>query len=155
MYFVILFFLSWIVFFLFADRSRFREFFGAVMFTVFLGLFTDLIMVHYNLWSYSGLPHPLYVIPLSLDLGIYPVVCFIFLQWLPKKWGRIFRRSIYCSIAAILLEWMTLFTGHMVHHMWWNLGWSFVSDICIFLMMACVYRFYGSVYGAQVEQIKT
>lgn len=155
MYFVILWILSWIAFFLFADRSRVREFFGAMMFTAFLGLFTDLVMVRYQLWSYSGLPQPLYVIPLTLDFGIYPVVSFIFLQWLPQKWGLIFRRSIYCSIAAILLEWMTMVSGHMKHHMWWNLNFSFLSDLLIFLMISSVYRFYGREYGAPAPQLKS
>ncbi|MGZ4031925.1 MAG: CBO0543 family protein [Tumebacillaceae bacterium] len=154
MYFVILFVLSWTAFFCFADRSRFREFYGAIMFTAYLGLLTDVIMVHYQLWEYIGLPHPLYVIPLSLDFGIYPVVCMIFLQWLPQNWGRIFRRSIYCSIAAILLEWLTIRTGHMKHHMWWNLGWSFLSDILIFMMISWVFRYYSGYYGAPVNKIK-
>lgn len=113
---------------------------------MFLGLFTDLIMVHYKLWDYQGLPHAMFLIPLLLDFSVYPVVAYLFTQSLPATWFAIGTRILIWAFFAIAFEWITLRTGHMEHHMWWTLWLSMVSDTLIFLMITVVYRFYRSAY---------
>lgn len=146
MYFVALIVVSWLVFIWRADKSRMREFYGAVVYTSFLGLATDLIMVEYNLWSYEGLPHPLYTIPLTLDFGIYPVVAYLYLQHLPPTWGAIFIRALLCMAPALLFEWVTLRIGAMHHHLWWRLWHSMIADIFIYLSIAAVFRYYRPAF---------
>lgn len=146
MYFIALFLLSWIWFFYKANKYRWRDLFGAVVYTSFLGLLTDLIMVHYKLWAYEGLPHPLYTIPLLLDFSVYPVVAFLFTQKLPSTWQGLFWRIGYWSFFSIIFEWITLRTGHIQHRMWWNLWLSLAADIFIYLSIALIYQFYSSAY---------
>ncbi|KEO85239.1 CBO0543 family protein [Tumebacillus flagellatus] len=146
MYFVGLFFLCWLVFIWKADKNRARELYGVVIYTSFLGLLTDLIMVHYQLWSYKGLPCPMYTIPLTLDFGIYPVVAYLFAQTLPQSWGRIVRKTLFWTLFSVLFEFVTLRTGNMFHHQWWSLWLSLCSDIVIYLSIAAVYRFYRPAY---------
>lgn len=146
MYFVLVFVLCWLFFFFKADKSRARELFPVCVYTSFLGLFTDLLMVEYKLWSYTGLPHSLYTIPLLLDFGIYPVVAYLFCQNLPEQWKQIFKRAVLWMIPAIIFEWVTILTGNMQHHMWWTLWLSLLSDIIIYLSIALVYRYYRSAY---------
>lgn len=149
MYFVAVFLFSWGWFYLRADKSRVRELFGVAVYTAFLGLLTDLIMVHYKLWSYSGLPHPLYVIPLTLDFGIYPVVSYLFTQRLPQRWGRICVRVFLWTMPSVLFEYVTLRTHHMRHHMWWSLWLSFAADLVIYSSIALLYRYYRPFYAPQ------
>lgn len=148
MHFVILFVVVWTVFFWKADKRRMREFYGAVVYTSFLGLTTDLIMVEYKLWSYEGLPQPLYSIPLTLDFGIYPVVAYFYLQTLPETWGAIFIRAILWTTPSALFEWITMRIGIMHHHLWWELWMSMVSDVIIYLSIAAVFRYYRSDFLA-------
>jgi len=146
MYFVVLSGLAWIWFYFTADKKRFRELYGAAAFATLLGLMTDLIMVHYSLWCYKGLPQPLYTIPLLLDFSVYPVVSYLFVQRLPAAWKDIFKRVLVWTIFAGTLEWLTLQAGYMQHKLWWNLWLSVVADVIIFISIAAVYRFYGAVY---------
>jgi hypothetical protein len=146
MYFIVLFILTWIWFFLQADKSRLRELYGVMVYSSFLGLLTDLIMVHYKLWSYRGLPDPLFTIPLLLDFSIYPIVTYLFVQNLPASWKDIWKRTLVWTMFAIFFEWVTLETHHMHHHLWWNLGYSFIADITIYLSIAGLYRFYSPAY---------
>ncbi len=151
MYFLGVFVLSWLWFWIGADKTRLRELFGVAVWSSFLGLLTDLIMVHYQLWTYSGLPAPLFTIPLMLDFGIYPVVTYLFVQSLPEQWSGIILRSVTWAAGAIIFEYMTLQTGTMEHHLWWNLGLSFLADNVIFWSIALVYRYYRPAYSKQYE----
>ncbi|MFC4767607.1 CBO0543 family protein [Effusibacillus consociatus] len=145
-FFIILFLLSWLWFFLQADKTRLRELFGVAVYSSFLGLITDLIMVKYALWSYKGLPQPVFSIPLLLDFGVYPVVAYLFVQNLPGTWGRILLRTLIWSVFAISLEWIVFKTNHMQYHAWWSTKLSFLADILIYLSIAGVYRFYRPAY---------
>lgn len=147
MYFIIIFLLSWIWFWFKADKNRMRELFGVAIYTSFLGLLTDLIMIHNKLWSYHGLPHPLYTIPLVLDFSIYPVVSYLFTQNLPPSWLGIIIRTLSWTLFSVIFEWITLKTGHMDYHQWWNLWLSAGADLLIYLSIAGIYRFYGPAYA--------
>lgn len=152
MYFVILFVLVWLWFWWKADKTRIAEIYGAVVFTCFLGLLTDLIMVHYKLWAYCGLPKPLFTVPLSLDFGIYPVVAYLFVQNLPQHWPGIWRRTILWMIPSLLFEVVTLKLGYIQHLQWWNIWLSGVSDVIIYLSIAVVYRYYSPVYVSESKE---
>lgn len=142
MYFVIVFVFCWVLFLWKGDKKRIKELYGAVIYTSFLGLFSDLIMVHYQLWSYNGLPYPLYSIPLALDFSIYPVVAFLFTQTLPDTWRQIGTRAFLWTLPSIFFEYVTIKMGNMEHHQWWNLWWSFGADLVIYMSIAMVYRTY-------------
>jgi hypothetical protein len=147
MYFIGLFIVSWLWFYLQADKSRIRELFGAALFASFLGSLTDLLMVEFKMWSYSGLPQPGFTIPILLVFSIYPVVSYLFVQNLPDMWKRIWQRTLVWSLYAVIFEWFTLRTRHIHHLSWWNLGYSFVADIIIFLTIAAFYRYYRPAYA--------
>ncbi|MTI86064.1 MAG: hypothetical protein FH756_19745 [Firmicutes bacterium] len=151
MYFIVLFVLAWTWFYFRANKKRAREIYGAAIFASLLGLMTDLIMVHYNLWSYSGLPQPLYTIPLLLEFSVYPVVSYLFVQKLPPTWKDIFKRILIWTLFAGLLEWITLETGYMQHKLWWNLWLSVVADVMIFFLITGIYRFYSPAYVSKTN----
>jgi hypothetical protein len=148
-YFIIVFLICWLIFWIKADKSRAKELYGAVIYTSFLGLLTDLIMIHYKLWSYNGMPQAIISIPLTLDFGIYPVVAYLYTQTLPETWGKIARNALFWTLPAITFEYITLHVGSMKHHLWWNLWLSFIADILIYLSIAVVYRFYRPAYRVE------
>ncbi|MEW6696999.1 MAG: CBO0543 family protein [Bacillota bacterium] len=151
MYFVLLFVLAWLWFFFKADKSRLRELFGAAVFASFLGLLTDLIMIHHKLWGYHGLPQPSYTIPLLLDFSVYPIVAYMFIQNLPTAWWDILKRTLFWTCFAGILEFITVKTSHMQYFQWWNIWLSLGSDIIIFLSIAGVYRFYRPAYVPSIR----
>ncbi|BCJ86799.1 CBO0543 family protein [Effusibacillus dendaii] len=154
MYFLFLFTFTWTWFLVYADKTRLREFYTAVMFSATLGLLTDLMMIHYLLWDYKGLPQSQFSTPLILDSSIYPVVTYLFLQGLPKTWVSMLKRTVTWSCFAVLFEWVTIHTGHMQHHLWWNLGFSFLSDNLIFICIIAIYCFTRPAYPQPPNSVR-
>ncbi|WP_367749805.1 CBO0543 family protein [Ammoniphilus sp. 3BR4] len=72
---------------------------------------------HYILWDYpQGTKMQTYFYHLLQQLGVYPVVTYLYLQTLPKnnhrKW-RVVRHIFYWSILALSIEWLALNTGYI------------------------------------------
>lgn len=154
MYFIVLFTASWIWFYNKADKSRVRELYGIMIYTSFLALWTDLIMIHYKLWSYHGLPHSNFTIPLLLDFSVYPVVAYMFIQNVPMNGLGMLKRTLVWTLFSIVFEWITLLTENIRHLKWWTLGLSFTADIFIYISIWAVFRFYRPAYLTQPPRKK-
>lgn len=140
---IILFILSWLTFLFFGDKKRIPELFPTAVFSAFLALLTDLIMEEYQLWSYRDKPLSHHGVPLVLDFGVYPVVAYLFMQYLPQTlWKRIYW-ILYWTLGAILLEYVYLKWGLIQHHQWWSLWISYVSDWIIFILLILQYQYYA------------
>ncbi|MEW9672472.1 CBO0543 family protein [Ammoniphilus sp. 3BR4] len=140
---IILFVLSWLAFFLLADKKRIPDLFPTAVFSAFLGLLTDLIMEEYKLWSYHDSPLSGQEVPLALDFGIYPVVAYLFMQFLPlSKKSRIIY-IFFWTFGSVLLEYAYLKFGLIQHHLWWSLGISYISDWIIYGLFILQYQFYA------------
>lgn len=137
MSYVLLFFLSWAVFYLFIDFERTPELYPSGLLSSTLGIWTDLIMVRFKLWDYNGAPLDTLSIPLVLDFSIYPVVAMLYVQYFPHR-KPLLRKTVYILfwvLPAIFLEWIYLMRGEMQHHKWWSLWLSFFSDWIIYAIL--------------------
>ncbi len=118
----------WSCWFIFADKSRWRELFPVCFFAGFLGSVSDIITHHYKLWEYDR--GQSLVAELADDFGVYLVITYLFIQWLPAN-RTILKLLTYWLIwtaVTISIEWIHLRTGHLEHHMWWTIWHSYVSD---------------------------
>lgn len=141
-FFVGRFILVWTIWFLFADKKRWREIFPVSIFAGFIGSTTDNITTHYKLWEYhsqDGLHS--WVLKVMDDWGIYMVVVYLFIQWLPdqRTFGRMFGYWFIWTGLAIIVEWIHIVTNHMDHHLWWNLWYSYIADWSLFWLF---YKFH-------------
>jgi hypothetical protein len=127
MFYVIWFLLAWIIWLLFADKSRWREMLPVCIFAKTLALATDVLVVHYPLWEYIGSP---LLIHLADDLGIYPVVTYLFIQWLPasRRIEPMLGYWLVWTTVAIAIELIYVSSEHMRYHQWWNMWYSYVAD---------------------------
>jgi hypothetical protein len=118
---------AWLVWIIFADKRRWRELLPVCIFASFLGIGTDEMMHHYPLWEYIGSP---YLIHLADDIAIYPVVIYLFIQWLPRK--RTARSLLaYWFVwtgLAVTIELIYVYSGHMRYHQWWTTWHSYAAD---------------------------
>lgn len=134
-FFKILFVVSWICFFFFANKNKFHIFISTCYFGMILGFVTDFIIDIYPLWEY---PVPTkkerFWTKILDEFGIYLVVIYFYLQYFPKT--KSFGNKMYYifkwTIFTILLEWVALKTGYMKHGLWWSLGFSYISDWILF-----------------------
>lgn len=134
MFYIFTFFITWIIWLLLADKSRWRELILVGMFASFLGITTDIIMEHYKLWDYhSAKTNPL-IAHFFDDFSLYIVIPYLFIQWLPKKrnvLNMVFYFFIWTSIS-ITIEFIFIYFNHMNHHKNWSLISSYIADWFLF-----------------------
>lgn len=121
------FILAWTIWLLLADKSRWREILPVCIFASFLGQATDSIMSHYPLWEYIGFP---LLANLADDLGIYPVVVYLFIQWLPNKPSlkNMVKYWLVWTTVSIAIELIYKYYGYITYHQFWNTWYSYAAD---------------------------
>jgi PAS domain S-box-containing protein len=149
MFFIIRFISAWVIWILFADKSRWREILPVAIFGSFLALTTDIIVISsYTLWAYhDGANWRAYLLD---DWGIYLVTVYLFIQWLPHEQTlrNMFVYWFGWTGICIGIEWLHLITGHMSHYKWWNLGWSYLSGWVLFWLF---YQFHKQLRLAKLS----
>lgn len=120
---------------LFADKSRWRELFSVGIFANFLDGFADICSFHYPLWKYN--PEDSIVPDLFDNMGIYIVVSYLFIQWLPKDRtaGRMLLYWFLWTAFAIGIEWFHIRTGYMTYDRWWRIEYSYIADWIIYWIL--------------------
>ena len=140
---------------MFADRSRWREFAPACLLAMVLSISSDIIVVsHYKLWTYHDptgwilQKSPAHFFD---DLGIYPVVTYLFLQYYPAAKNRLHKVAyfFYWTTGAILLEFLHHLMGWMGHTNGWTHWHSYVSDWLLLFVLLLFHQ----VYNRQVAQV--
>lgn len=101
-------------------------------FAAFLGAFTDTITHHHAIWIYDTETVNL-IAELLDDISVYPVVVYLFLQWLPKKRTptKMLTYWFMWTAFALSIEWIHVATGHMNYN-GWNMGYSYIADWFLF-----------------------
>jgi hypothetical protein len=137
---------SWILWFIFADKTRWREIFPVSFFAGYLGLITDIIMDYYRLWEYKN---GKIMGELFDDFSVYIVVTYLFIQWLPTNhtFWAFFRYWFIWTATAIGIEWVHVVTDHMEHHKWWNYGWSYFANWLLFW----IFYKYHKIFNIRTE----
>jgi hypothetical protein len=126
---------SWLLFLLFADKKRYIFISPTCYLAVIFALITDLLMFVYPLWEYpADSKLGLFTKQMLNSFGIYFVVTYFFIQMLPKspKLLGLIKYILYWSIFSIVIEVAALWFGYIKHEHWWNLSWSFASDLILF-----------------------
>lgn len=145
MIFITTFILAWTTWIIFSDKRRIKEILPVSVFAVALGAITDTIVHHYKLWSYHSKIINHIAIDILDELGIYIVVTYLFIQFLPreKSFKNMFIYIFKWSTFAIIIEFIHLKLGNMKHHKFWNLGWSYLCDWILFLLFYSYHEILG------------
>ncbi|MBU2702682.1 hypothetical protein Ga0466249_003817 [Sporomusaceae bacterium BoRhaA] len=133
MFFTNSFILSWTIWILLADKSRWREIFPVCFLASYFALITDILVEFYPLWGYTGNESPLWI-QFSNALGIFIVAIYLLIQWLPRKktFLKLFTYLFAWTSFAVLVEQIHLATGHMYYRQWWSIWYSYLADWLLF-----------------------
>ena len=135
----------WVFWFKFADKKRWREILPVCFFASFLNAVVDTITHHYDLWMYA---YDISATPEILDdFGIYIVVTYLFIQWLPKDQtlrSMVLYWLMWTSIV-ITIEYIHVKTGHMTYHQWWTIYHSYVADWILFWIFYKYHKVFQNV----------
>lgn len=127
MFYIVWFILVWLIWNSYADKKRWRELLPVCIFAAFLGIGTDELMHYYPLWEYVGSP---LLIHLADDFGIYAVVTYLFIQWLPKQCiiQKMLLYWVKWTTVAIIIELIYVHFGYLLYHQWWMIWHSYAAD---------------------------
>ncbi|MBP1934239.1 CBO0543 family protein [Ammoniphilus resinae] len=142
-----LFVISWICFFVFADKKKIIYFYPTCLLATYFSAAVDFLFTeHYPLWDYPhGTKMQTYIYHLMQQFGIYPVVTYLFLQTIPKRKTKfkLIRHIFYWTLLAIFIEWLAITTHFMEHMKWWNLGYSYTADWLLFFLFYGHFRWWN------------
>jgi len=129
----------WGCWLIFADKKRWRELFTVGFFATFLDGFADILSFHYPLWKYQ--PSNSVIPDLFDNLGVYVVVPYLFIQWLPQSstLPKLLLYWVAWTSVAIVIEWIHVYTGYMTYGRLWNMGYSYIVDWIIYWL---IYQFH-------------
>ena len=139
MFWIVALIFSWLVWFAAADKKRWKEILPVSIFASWLSFIVEAWMHNvYELWSYSGLKiYPLF----ANALGIYIVVPYFFIQFLPRE--KTLRKMVVYFFLwadfAIIYEYFHWYLLKIEYHLWWNIGYSYLSDWFLFWIF---YKYY-------------
>jgi hypothetical protein len=142
LYYILRFFVSWILWFLFADKKRWRELFPVGFFAGYIGSVVDNVDFEQGLWSFPGVS--LTRTTVLDDLGLNVVFTYLFIQWLPKN-QTLIKMVLYIflwTLLALLIELIHISTGHLKYSHGWNLGWSYFTDWLLLLLFYAYHRIF-------------
>lgn len=135
--------LEWCIWIVFADKKRWRELLPVSFFAGLLAMITDIITFYYPLWKYDGDISP---IPRLLNTwGIYVVVVYLFIQYLPakKSFGRMLSYWFAWTTLTMIIEKVHIITGHMTYHLWWTAYHSYFANWSLFLIFYLYYKIFN------------
>ena len=101
-------------------------------------------MHYFPYWDYYAPDlHPLLVI-LFDDFDVYPVITYLFIQWLPhnQSFWRMFSYWFVWTGIAIIIEYIHVATGHMAHLNGWAFWHSYLADWFLFWLFYQYHRIF-------------
>lgn len=131
MFWIARFIFDWLVWIVLADKSRWREIIPVCFFASWVSYIVEAIMLHYQLWSYTG--HHLLALNIN-GFGCYIVATYLFIQWLPTdhSFKKMFIYWLYWTGFVIVFELFHVWMGELQYYKWWNTIWSYLADWFLF-----------------------
>lgn len=130
------FIISWLFFLFFSTKNKFPLYILTCYTGIIYALATDLLVFVYPLWWYPGSKWEIFLNQLFNAFGIYFVVIYFFIQTLPKDQTvlSMTRHIFIWTLFSILLELFFLYIGFIEHNLWWNSGFSYITDWILFII---------------------
>jgi ABC-type tungstate transport system substrate-binding protein len=128
--------------FKFADRN-WQRYYPTLLFSALGNALYELICYNHQLWQMerNGLPTALIPILLLILIGM-PVSTWIYLSQYPT--GKRIRTQagyiLFFTVIFVLLEFVSVKCGAITYHNNWNLFWSLLFDIVMFVMLVIHYH---------------
>lgn len=138
----ILYSILWIVAaFKYADRN-WQRYYPSLLFASLGNALYELICYKYQLWQMepNGLPFAMIPILLLILIGM-PVSTWIYLSKYPSEKGlysQIMYIAVFC-VLFVLLEFLSVKGGAITYHNDWNLLWSLLFVIVMFVVLRIHY----------------
>ncbi|SDX32569.1 hypothetical protein SAMN05444487_11439 [Marininema mesophilum] len=126
----------WIIGLLYIDWKRWRIGYTTALAGSLGSFILDAAFVSGGFWSYSDDFYKGLWPNILLNISIYPVGAWIFVQRLPKTAGKWVRWVLVGTVALLAVEFNLRSLGHMSYHHGWNIGWSALANVVLLTLLS-------------------
>ncbi|UOF88952.1 cupin domain-containing protein [Fodinisporobacter ferrooxydans] len=134
MFFIFIFLISWASFLLFSNKKRIHELYQSSLIGMMMSLTSDAVTSFHPFWFYNDPETHLskFVIQMLDDFGVYPVISYLYIQYMPNSVRKWLKYTWCWTLAGITIEYMMVNRGYITHQLGWSLSLSYISDWIIF-----------------------
>jgi len=122
----------------FGDWRNFKKYYPTILYFIIGDLLYNMLTYEHSLWTYNKdwiLPNHT-VINLFVMVTVYPATVITYLFHFPKKKIKQIFYILFWVILFIVWELLNLHAFGLIKHFHgWNIWWSFLFDIIIFIML--------------------
>ncbi|RIW32704.1 hypothetical protein D3H55_12540 [Bacillus salacetis] len=123
---------------IFVDWTRWKDYYPTVQYYLICNLTYNFLFYNHTLWKYKAvtvgwLNHTL--IELTFSFFILPVVIMIYLRFLPLAKKKLLVYVIIWIAYFTFLEYLFFKRGLFVYENGWNVVWSLIFNIIMFVML--------------------
>ncbi|SFS89223.1 CBO0543 family protein [Marininema halotolerans] len=125
----------WIIGGLYIDWNQWRVGYATAIAGSLGSFLLDAAFVSGGFWSYDdGLLKGLWP-NILLNISLYPVGAWIFVQRLPKTIRAWFGWVLTGTVILLSVEYNLYSLGHMTYHHGWNIGWSAIANVILLTLL--------------------
>ena len=125
------------------DWKNFKKFYPTILFLIIGDMLYNLFTFNSPMWSYNKswfLQNHL-LNNLWIMITVYPATVIIYLSHFPKKLNEQIKCIIFWVCLYVVLELIGLhFFNIIEHYNGWNMWWSLLMDIILFVMLFIHYK---------------
>lgn len=135
-----------LIFLILGKKIDFRRYYSTLLTICYLRFLEQFVLVYMlNVWEYDNLPLPLSSIinvPVLMDITLYPLLAYFFIQYIPEKPLRIFAYYFLFSFTLLGLEASLVWADYLVHKKEWNYIFSYYLSFVTFLIIHWQYKLF-------------
>lgn len=127
----------------FGDWKNIREYYPTILFLIIGDLLYNLFTYNDPMWSYSKdwfLPNHI-LVNLWIMATVYPATVIIYLSHFPKTISKRILFILFWALLYVLIEMIGLHLFGLINHFnGWNMWWSMLMDLILFVMLYIHYK---------------
>ncbi|MFX3617131.1 MAG: CBO0543 family protein [Sporolactobacillus sp.] len=126
-----------------------KTYYPTILFVIVWDLIYNCLLINYPMWQFIPIGPEHVILPVHTlicfysMLTLYPAWIILFLSHFPQQ-NRFWRRAGYIILVAVILTVIEIFDHYLFHSIsyyhHWNIGWSFILDLLMFLMISVHFR---------------
>ncbi len=130
--------ISWIIVAIKYGDRNWKKYYPSMLFAALANALYEVLCYQYQLWQMepNGLGYSMIPMLLLILVGM-PLSTWVYLSKYPTK-SSVFKRGMYVLffiVVFIFLEYISVKLGAITYHNGWNLGWSLLFVIIMFIVI--------------------
>lgn len=117
------------------DWRNWEKYYPTILYFIIGDLTYNFLVYNKPLWSYESTMFNHTLIDILITFTVFPCVVLLFIPHMPKGLGKQTLYIMTWTALALIIEVLLHAGGWFSYHNGWNLGWSVVHDVIMFMLI--------------------